>query len=271
MAEVRLRTGITVHTETAGDPKGPAVLFANGLTMDTTAWEGVVAALPERYATVRFDARGQGASDKPAGPYTPEQHADDLLALIDTLGLDAVHLVGLSNGGLVSMLAAGRAPERVRSLTLIDTFPRVDAFLRAVLRGWRAAILAGGSGLRFDVATPWVWGQAFLDAHEEEVLAFRERAAATDPRPVLELIQGLLEFAGDARQTLHRYEGPLAVLVGDDDVLTPLRFAREIVQAAQRGRLEVVGDAGHAAPIERPDEIARILTDELAKADGGSA
>jgi len=244
------------------------VLFANGLTMDTTAWEGVAAALPPRYATVRYDARGQGLSDKPAGPYTPEQHASDLLALLDALALPPVHLVGLSNGGLVAMLAAGQAPDRFRSLALVDTFPRVDAFLRATLRGWRAAIQAGGSALRFDVATPWVWGHAFLAEHEEEVLAFRDGAAAADPRPVLALIEGLLGFAGDAGPGLRGFPGALAVLVGDDDVLTPLRFSREILQSAGRGRLELVHGAGHASPIERPDEVARILAEALAEAEG---
>lgn len=260
MGDVRLRTGVTIHTERSGDPSGPVVLFCNGLTMDTSAWQGVVDTLPEGYAAVRFDARGQGESEKPEGPYTPEQHAADLLALLDALALPKVHLVGLSNGGLVAMLAAGQAPERIRSLTLMDTFARVDGFLRAVLRSWRAAVKAGGSELRFDVATPWVWGQAFLAEHEEELFAQRERAAAMDTRPVLALIGGLLGFTGDARRDLAAYDGPLATLVGDDDVLTPVRYAREILQAAGRGRLEVVPEAGHAAPLERPRYVARLLT-----------
>ncbi len=268
MGDVRLRTGITLHTERGGAPSGPVVLFANGLTMDTTAWDGVIAALEPSLATVRFDARGQGSSEKPEGPFTPEQHAADLVALLDALALPPVHLVGLSNGGLVAMLAATLEPDRVRSLTVIDSFPRVDPFLRFVLRSWRAALKLGGSEMRFDVATPWIWGQAYLEAHEEELFAYRAKAAAADPGPVLGLIGGLLGFTGDARDDLRHYGGPVAAVVGEDDVLTPLRYAREILQAAGGGRLEVVPGAGHAAPLERPEHVARVIGEIVAQAEG---
>lgn len=273
MPTLDLDTGVALHYLRGGRSGGsrPTVVFVNGLTMDTRSWEPLEARLGARYPTLRYDCRGQGLSGAPAGPYRPEQHAADLAALLDALALDPIHLVGLSNGGLVAMLLAGSAasssPTRVRSLTAIDSLARVDAQLRVILRSWKASLVAGGSALRFDVATPWVWGHAYLEDHLDDVLAFRDLAAAAEPAVIGRLIDGVLDF-GDARASLAAYSGPLLALVGEDDLLTPPRYSREIVAWAQRGRLVVLEGAGHASPVERPDEVARVVRGFLEEHDG---
>lgn len=265
MPRARLAKGLELHYVRGGAKGAGAapIVFVNGLTMDTTAWRPVAERLGSRHPTLRYDARGQGESDKPAGPYAPEQHREDLLALLEVLELPSVHLVGLSNGGLVALLAAAAAPERVLSLSMVDSFARVDAMLRTVLASWRQALEAGGAALRFDVATPWVWGQAFLAAHLGEVLAFRELAARAEPQVIRDLIDGLSSL-DDARPALRRYPGPLLALVGEDDVLTPPRYSREIVEAAGRGEVVLLPEAGHAAPLERPAAVATALERFLA-------
>lgn len=267
MPRLELPTGVRLHHVLGGGGDGLPVVFVNGLTMDTTAWKLVERRLALSRPTVRYDARGQGESEAPPGPYPPETHADDLLALLDALSIERAHLVGLSNGGLVAMLVAGRAPERVAGLAALDSFARVDPLLRTILDGWGAALAKGGPGLRFDVATPWVWGHAFLAEHLEEVLAFRGRAEAADPAAVRGLIEGLRGFRGDARDGLARHAGPLLLMTGRDDVLTPPRYALEIAERAPAARVVLLEGAGHAAPIERPDAVAAVLEGFLAAAD----
>lgn len=269
------RIGVDGGTElfclVEGHSAGTPVVFVNGLTMDTSAWAAVAEPLGGDRPVVRYDCRGQGASDKPAGPYPPERHAADLADLLDALGIDRAHLVGLSNGGLVAAILAGRladtAPRRILSLTMIDSFIGVDPLLRTILRGWRAALAAGGPGLRFDIATPWVWGHAFLARHLDEVLAFRERAESADGAAVLGLIEGLIDFGG-AGDLLARYRGPLLALVGRDDLLTPPRYSREIATAAPQTRLQLLDDCGHAAPIESPEAVIAALRPLFAAAEG---
>lgn len=263
MPDLKVAEGVALHYVRSGVVDAEeTVVFVNGLTMDTTAWGAVAEGLAARYATLRFDSRGQGESDKPAGPYTPEQHAADLKALLTGLELDRVHLVGLSNGGLVATLLAGALaqtePERILSLTLIDSFAQVDPLLRVILRSWRAALEAGGSALRFDVATPWVWGHSFLAEHLAEVMALRDKAAQAAPDAVRYLIDGLMGF-GHARDALRAYPGPLLTIVGDEDVLTPARYSQEILDWAGHGELVTVARAGHASPIERPEDVIRVL------------
>lgn len=260
--DLDLPDGIRLHVVESGHAAGEPVVLVNGIFMSTVTWEGMERALAHRYRVVRYDGRGQGESSKPEGPYTVEQHTDDLEAMLDALALGPVHLVGLSNGALPALELAGRRPELLRSLAVLDGFGRVDALLLAVLRSWRAALALGGSAGRFDVATPWVWGHSYLADNEGQVLGFREAASAADPRPVLALVEGALRYGEEGREamtTLRRYRGPLLTLVGQDDVLSPPRYSLELLATAGRGSLVVVPRAGHAAPVERPEAVAKEL------------
>lgn len=270
MPSAQLKTGVTLHWQRSGVVQETPLLFVNGLTMDTSSWDPLAEVLGSETTVVRYDCRGQGASDKPSGPYLTLQHAADLVALLDHLELGRVHLVGLSNGGLVSMVAAGELaatqPGRIASLTVIDSFAEVDTALSLILSSWRKAIEAGGSALRFDVATPWVWGHEFLAARREDVLALREKAAAADPTVIMALIDGLLDF-GQAYRSVAAFDGPLLALVGADDVLTPPRYSEKIVEYAKHGELQIISGAGHASPIERPHHVADAIRAFLTKHD----
>lgn len=260
MPKLKLRTDVELHYKLRG--RGETLVFVNGLTMDTSSWKPLELHFDD-YQTLRYDCRGQGKSDKPAGPYTPEQHSDDLLALLKGLELSQVHLIGLSNGGLISMLTAGRVAatadtERIKSVTTIDSLLSVDPILKTTLLSWKAALDSGGPGLRFDVATPWVWGYRFLNSHLEDVLGFRDLAASADPAAIASLIDGAAGF-DSARELWRRYRGPSLAIVGEDDLLTPPRYSQEIVEHAFDGRLELLLEAGHAAPIERPEVVARLI------------
>jgi 3-oxoadipate enol-lactonase len=263
VADLLLDTGVRVHVSVSGPETARTVLLVNGLTMSVAAWDGLAAGLQVDHRVVRYDMRGQGLSQSPAGPHRPEHHAADLHALVRALGLRDVHLVGLSNGGLVSMLVAARleaeVPGTIDTLTVMNSFGRVDAHLRLVLASWRAALDAGGAGLRFDVAAPWVWGHAFVAEHAASLPALRALAAAAPVESVASLIDGLAGYGGDAWAPLAALDRPVLALGGADDVLTPVRCSAELMTHARDARLVIIDGAGHGAPIERPDAVARAL------------
>jgi len=254
----------------AGGDGAPTVLLVNGLMMAIEAWQGLTTDLLADHRVVRYDQRGQGGSDDPEGPHRIETHAEDLVALVAGLtrdhGLEDFHLVGLSSGVPAAVLAAAAieagapsVPGRVRSLTSCDGFVVADAHLRLVVRAWLAAHEVGGPVHRFDVATPWVWGQAFLRDGEDALASWREAAAATDPRRAHALIAGMAAFEADAGPALATLRCPVLALHGEDDVMTPARHGRALLRHAADGRLVTVPDAGHAAPIERPAAVAAAL------------
>ena len=254
---------LSLYYEIHGPEDAFPVVLINGLLMDTTGWALQVPAFADRFQVIVYDCRGQGRSDAPAGPYTPAQHAADLVGLLDALGVARAHLVGLSNGGVIAMYVAAEHPDRVSRLVVADTFACADAQMRAVLDAWLAALEAGGPVLRFDVATPWVWSRGLLAAHGDVLDALREKAAKARVDAVRHLITGAKGV--DLRHRLSRIQAPTLVMVGEEDVLTPVWRARELVGAIPDATLVVVGGAGHALTIERPQVFNGVAREFLSE------
>ncbi|MCA9696673.1 MAG: alpha/beta fold hydrolase, partial [Myxococcales bacterium] len=157
--------GMRFHYRWVGaeDPEAPVLVFVNGLLTDLGSWTGHLPAFTE-YRCLLWDCRGQGESEKPAqDAYCVAEHGRDLGGLLDALGVKTpVSIIGLSNGGAAALCFAAAEPDRVGTLIVSGAYARVDKALELKLRSWLAAMAAGGSELRFDVATPWVWGPRFL-------------------------------------------------------------------------------------------------------------
>jgi 3-oxoadipate enol-lactonase len=257
MPEITIADDLALHYEFTGDPSGPLLVFVNGLLTDRGSWQAHLPSFAD-YRCLTWDCRGQGLSSKPDMPsYPVADHARDLAALLDAIAPgEPVAIVGLSNGAAAALHFASEQPERVRALVISGAYARVDAALRLKLHSWIAAMRAGGPGLRFDVATPWVWGPRFLAAHAEALAGYRERGLALDTRAAERLIAGAMihELADDR---LARITAPTLVCVGEDDVLTPPPLARAIADALPVARLETLPGLGHAAALEDVETFCR--------------
>lgn len=106
---------------------------------------------------------------------------------------------------------------------------------------------------------PWVWSYGYLNEHNAKILANRENVIGTDPQPQLNLIDGLMNYSDSAKKSLRAYQGPTFAMVGQDDLLTPLRYSHEIVEWARFGMLVTVDHAGHLSTIEQPAAVAKML------------
>ena len=118
---------VEVHHVVTGPEDAPVVVLSNSMGADLRMWDGIVDALSEHFRVVRYDTRGHGQSPEAPGPYSMDDLADDVVALLDTLGVEKAHLVGLSLGGMMGMRLAARDPERIDRLVLLCT----GAFLEA--------------------------------------------------------------------------------------------------------------------------------------------
>lgn len=257
MAHVEL-DGLRVHYRWAGGESGPVLVFVNGLLTDLSSWAGHTPRF-ENYRCLIWDCRGQGKTDKPEQPaYTIADHARDLGDLLDALELrEPVALIGLSNGGATALRFCADQPERVAALVLSGAYARADKALELKLRSWIAAMKIGGGGLRFDVATPWVWGSRFLSANWESLLAYRDKGLALDVGAAERLIRGATEQSLST-EALAKIRCPTLVTVGEEDLLTPPYLSREIASAVPLARFEILEGLGHAAALEDDEGFCRI-------------
>jgi 3-oxoadipate enol-lactonase len=237
-----------------GPADRPVLVLINGLLTDQASWKAHLPTLTERYRVLTWDCRGQGDSDKPEeGPYTPADHADDLARLLDELGVDRVALLGVSSGGCVALEFATRWPERVTAAIVANAYGAADTALQVKLRSWLMGMEAGGGPLRFDVATPWVWGSSFLNKRYEALLPFREQGSTLPVYAVRHLISGAMQH--DVLDRLERVTAPVLLLTGAEDLLTPGWYSKAIAERLRSARIQMLEQVGHCMFLEDPERF----------------
>lgn len=255
--------GIRLHYESAG--RGEPLLLIHGLGSSTRDWESQVAAFSRDFRVITFDLRGHGRSDKPRGPYSIGLLAEDTLALLQALDISA-HLVGLSLGGMVAFQVAVDAPERVRSLTIVNSGPRgpEPTFKQRLPLYIRLFIIRLLGMRRMGEAL----ARRLFPKPEQAGLrrTFGERFAANDREAYIAALKAI--FGGwSVAGRLGDIQCPTLALASDQDY-TSVDLKRAYVAALPRAELVVVPDARHALPLEKPQEFNQALAAFLRQVGG---
>jgi pimeloyl-ACP methyl ester carboxylesterase len=259
--------GWSFHVAEAGE--GEPLLLLHGWPQHWWAWRKVVPLLAPHVRLIMPDLRGFGWSDAPPGRYDKQSMADDVLVLLDRLGLQRVRIVGHDWGGWVAFLACMIAPERFeRALVLGISPPFGRPSPRMLLDLWRFAYMLA-------IAAPVV-GERLVASERfvRTVLSARPGAFSDDdlrtftsvlaqPARARASVQLYRTFL--VREALHGARGrlhvPTRLVVGErDPVVRPSLLAgRE--RFADDLTIELVPDCGHWIPAERPDLVAeRVLS-----------
>ncbi|MEV4604224.1 3-oxoadipate enol-lactonase [Amycolatopsis sp. NPDC049253] len=257
-------SGVAVHRVVEGHDDGPVVVFSNSIGSDLRMWEPQVAPLVERgYRVVRYDTRGHGASPVPDGPYDLADLGGDVLALLDDLGAERAHLVGLSLGGMTGMWLGVHAAERLRSLTLCCTSAKLGP---AQMWADRAKLVrAEGTGAVAEAGVGrWVT-PAYARSHPDEV-AFLRGMMTDCPDEGYAACCGVIERM-DQLAGLPKITTPTLVISGADDPATPPDpHGKLIAEGIPGARFEVVASAAHLGNYEQPEEFTRLILEQITEA-----
>ncbi|MBD5786268.1 alpha/beta fold hydrolase [Cellulosimicrobium terreum] len=255
-----------LETFTLREGTGTPLVLLHAFPVDHRMWADVVPALPGEFPVVTLDLPGMGAS--PAGPDDPslETSADATADALSRLGVTRAVVAGLSMGGYVALALAERSPELVAGLGLLDTKSTADAdearanrlriadeatssqTVDAVL-GMPAVLLGETS----HAARPHLTArlEAWIREQRPAGIAWSQRAMAARP---------------DRTHVLQAFDGPVAVVVGEEDRVTPASEAEHMAAAAPQAQLVQVAGAGHLSAIEDPAAVADALADLYARA-----
>jgi pimeloyl-ACP methyl ester carboxylesterase len=262
---VKTQTGIAptldgsarLYWESAGE--GDAVLLIHGLGLSGGSWWRTVDALAPTMRVITFDPRGIGRSESRSPSYTTEALADDALAILDALELDAAHVYGLSLGGMVAQQLALRHPRRVRSLVLGATQP-----------GGRRAVRADGEVLAFFrrrsemrkeeaawASVPYNYGEHCREHHVDRIAEDIELRLTHPFNPDVYRAQ-LFAAAHNCYGRLDRIRVPTMVVHGAEDRVIPVANAHLLADRLPDCRLSILEDSGHLYPTEVPEVDERI-------------
>jgi len=255
--------GIQIYYELHGPPDADVLVLSNGVLMSTASWLFQTPVLSKHYRLLLYDCRGMWQSEHPPGPYSMEGHADDLAALLDALGIPKAHIGGISYGAEISMLFALKYPAQTRSLILSSAVSHVDTLLKGWIESWIGATQARDPEMLFHVTYPLNFSEAWIAANQPALDAARERYKALDYDALLALLLSFsrLNVTGD----LHKITAPALVLVGEDDILKPRKYAEIIAREIPGAELVIVPHAGHAVCFEQPGVFNTLCLGFLAK------
>lgn len=255
--------GVALYYELHGPEHGELLVLNNGVFMSTAAWALQVPALSRRYRVLTYDMRGQGRSEHPEGAYSLALHADDLVALMDGLGLRRAHMVGTSYGGELNLVMGIRYPERCHSLTIIASVSHSEPLTAAMVERWRLAAQLGDGPRFFRLIYADVYSEAFLAARPDFLPMAEERYATLDLEAAVRLLESFQRF--DVRADLGKIRVPTCIVAAELDLLKPRRCSESMHQAIAGSEFHLLPNAGHVAVIERPQEVISIILGFLAK------
>ncbi len=244
---------------------GVPLFMIQGLGYDHVPFTWLRDALSASFRTIVFDNRGVGGSSVPPGPYTIEGMADDVTGLMDALGIDRAHVLGVSLGGYVAQMLALSHPDRVLRMVLGCTcmtgdpermmMPRATLDLLLDREGTPEQIARRGLAVAFSESFP---------PRSPDIMDALVRHRVTHPVTLegyrAQLSAGM-EF--DVTDRVSRISCPVLVLHGDLDAVVPVDRGRELASAIPGARLEVQPGAGHLFFIEEADRTADLVTSFL--------
>lgn len=267
--------GLRLYAKDYGDRKAPTpVLCMHGLTRNHKDFEPMISSLGDGHRFISVDVRGRGRSERAAEPeqYNPAQYAEDMIALLDHLGLNKVVLIGTSMGGLISMFLMKKAPDRVAGVILNDVGPVVEragleriseyASKRSVYADWAAAAQAIAETQRV----------AFPEYAHEDWMAFAARTyceqdgggivpdfdpnimnAFTAEPPSRFVKFAMWRLFGKLKST------PLLILRGESSDVFSEETANMMNRRHRNSRLVTVPGRGHAPMLDEAEALKAIV------------
>ncbi|MEW9702532.1 alpha/beta fold hydrolase [Paenibacillus sp. SI8] len=242
-----------------GPASGPVLVLANSIATTLNMWDGQIAELSKHFRVLRYDFRGHGASDAPAGAYSIDRMGRDVIELLDALNISKVHFLGLSLGGIVGQWLGIHVPERIDRLILVttssylgpaETFDRLIAAVRQAENLSEIADMFIGN---------W-FPPHMLETEGDVISSFRAMVLSTNPQGLAGTYAAIRDL--DMRRTIALISSPTLVIAGQYDTVT-LPSHNELIAATVPNAKLVMLPTVHMPNIERQAEFLNAVLEFL--------
>lgn len=249
-----------LHYERAGS--GEPLLMIQGMSGTHVAWgEPFLGPLRESFDVIAFDNRGIGLSAPIDGPFTIVEMAEDVAGLMDELGLESAHVVGISMGGMIAQELALGEPDRLRSLTLGCTYcggPGSRLMPQENVEKLAAGMMSGDRDKAIRASYDVNLSPAFR-ADESRYAAFHEMATSVPAAKRTIELQAQAIFGHDTSGRLGEISTPTLIVHGTEDGVLPYPNGEMIASLMPAARLETLEDVGHMFWWEQPERSGELI------------
>ncbi|MBD2868768.1 alpha/beta fold hydrolase [Paenibacillus sp. IB182493] len=251
--------GVRIAYRIDGSAGKPILMLANSIATSMGMWDGQMDEFARHFRVLRYDYRGHGASDTPAGPYSFDRLGRDVIELLDSLRIDRVHFLGLSLGGAVGQWLGIYAPERIDRLILSNT----SSYLGPAEQweGLIASVLQAENLTGFADMFVKNWFPSHMAASNEAIVeSFRQMVLATRAQGIAGSWAAIRDM--DMRRTAALIRNPTLVIAGRYDTVTLPAHGELIAGTVPNAKL-VMLPAVHLPNVEYPSEFLNAVLEFL--------
>ena len=249
--------GIRVNCELSGKKQAPIVVLSHSLACSMIMWHPQLDLLEPHFQVLRYDTRGHGGSDAPPPPYTLDQLIDDAIGILDELGCDRVHWVGLSMGGMIGQGLALRQPDRIERLVLADTSAIIPAEAQPAWQERIDAVNKAGMQVVAESTLERWFTPNYLKQNRTAIDQIRQQILATPVAGYVGCSEAIRHLNYLSRLSAIRIA--TLIMVGADDPGTPVAASEAMHAQIKGSQMVVIPDAAHLSNIEQ----APIFNDNL--------
>jgi len=253
--------GIKIHCELSGQTEAPVVILSHSLGSSMVMWVPQLAVLEPHFRVLRYDMRGHGESDVTGGAYSLEMLGQDVVGLLDALEIEKAHFVGLSIGGMIGQGLGLNHADRLLSLTLCDTAAILPEEAKPLFRERMDQALSQGMASLVEGTLARWFTPPFLEKDFPIVCQVKEQIETTPVDGFIGCSHAILDL-----NYLHRLaviDLDTLIIVGEDDIGTPVAAAEAIHAEIRDSELEVLPSAMHLCNIEQAEAFNTVLMDFL--------
>ncbi|WP_328810534.1 alpha/beta fold hydrolase [Rhodococcus sp. NBC_00294] len=250
-----------VHDVVSGPPNADIVLFLGSLGSDRSMWSAQVTGISDMATVITADVRGHGGTAVGDGPVTVHDLSEDVIALLDALAIDRVHLVGLSLGGAIAQTIAAHHPERVHTLTVLCSAAKFGDPTNWTSRA-ETVRRDGLASIAQSIVGRWFTTDYAAD-HPNVVARAVDMVSAVNDEGYARCCEALASY--DSRPFLDRIVAPTLVIAGDCDLATPREVMAVIADGVTNARMHVLSPAAHLAATERAEEVTTLIRDHVGR------
>jgi 3-oxoadipate enol-lactonase len=246
--------GIRFRVLVEGAEDAPALMLSNSLSSNLSMWDPQMPEFLKRYRVVRYDHRGHGGTDAPAGPYSMERLAQDAVDILDALGIARAHWCGLSMGGMTGMWMLTHHSERIDRAVLANTAAYMGP--PELWQGRIQTATEGGMAALVDGTIERWFTPEFRERDRQTIARIRTMILATPAEGYMGCCGAIRDM--DQREAIRDIAGPALVIIGAKDPATTPE-AGAVITDAIKGSQSLTLDAAHLSNLEQPDAFTKAV------------
>lgn len=253
--------GILMNYELSGKAGAPVVVLSHSLGSSMVMWHPQTGLFRKYFQLLCYDTRGHGGSETPPGPYTLELLATDAVCLLDELGIDRVHWVGISMGGMIGQAVALHHDDRLHRLVLCDTAAAIPEDSQPIWQERMDTVRKEGmQALVRQTLERW-FTPSYLSKNPPAVEIIRRHFLETPVDGYIGCGEAIRKL--NYLNELSRIDKPALIVVGADDPATPVAASQDMHDAIPNSKLVILPNAAHLSNIEQSEAFNQVVLDFL--------